>query len=149
MLGGEGDEQPRERRQVVRLLDRQRLPHLTDEVVGGGGLEVAGCTDGGIGGGLHLGAEDVGDGGARDARARPSLGEEDAARVERVDGGAGVVHGVERGQHLEGRGVGGEVEVEVVGGGGRWGRWRWSAASTCSPNDQSTSSLGGARVLPM
>ena len=50
---------------------------------------------------LHLGAEDVGDGGARDARARPSLGEEDAARVEGVDGGAGVVHGVERGQHLE------------------------------------------------
>ena len=49
----------------------------------------------------HLRAEDVGDGGARDARARPSLGEEDAARVERVDGGAGVVHGVERGQHLE------------------------------------------------
>ena len=50
---------------------------------------------------LHLGAEDVGDGGARDARARPSLGEEDAARVERVDGGAGVVHGVERRQHLQ------------------------------------------------
>ena len=68
---------------------------------------VTGCTDGG-GGGLHLRAEDVGDGGARDARARPSLGEEDAARVERVDGGAGVVHGVERGQHLEV--VGGGVE---------------------------------------
>ena len=32
LLGGEGDEQPRERRQVVRLLDRQRLPHLTDVV---------------------------------------------------------------------------------------------------------------------
>ena len=37
LLGGEGDEQPRERREVVRLLDRQRLPHLTDDVVGEAG----------------------------------------------------------------------------------------------------------------
>ena len=34
LLGGEGDEQPRERRQVVRLLDRQRLPHLTTKCGG-------------------------------------------------------------------------------------------------------------------